>query len=487
MAGTGKSTISRTIAQWFKDRGLLGASFFFKRGERDRDSSHFFFTTIAYQLVSRERALEPYIRNAIDADPALTGKVMREQFEKLILQPLSNLLGDPENPANIVIVVDALDECDRDEDIKIIIYLLSRLKALSSVHVKIFITSRPELPIRLGFKEIRGEYQDVALHQIPESMIERDISRFLSYELVRIREEYNSQALDDLQLPSDWPGKHMIQTLVHMAVPLFIFAATVCRFVEDSAWSDPVGQLEKILHYQNSARDSELDRLDATYLPILNQLIVGSTGLKRSRLVEEFRDIVGPIVLLVEPLSISSLATLLDIPILTIARRLNTLHSVLSVPSRTDSPVRIFHLSFRDFLIDPAKSTTNDFWVDETKCHTRITRRCFELMSSGYLKKDICNLKMPGKTRIEVDAGTIETHLPTHVQYACLYWVYHLKESRGIIQDGDQTHCFLERHFLYWLEALSLIGRLSESIGMIDNLLLIVDVSHLVISSASIY
>src|SRR6266516_2512004 len=43
MAGTGKSTISRTVAQIFSDRGQLGASFFFKRGERDRENASLFF------------------------------------------------------------------------------------------------------------------------------------------------------------------------------------------------------------------------------------------------------------------------------------------------------------------------------------------------------------------------------------------------------------------------------------------------------------
>lgn len=36
MAGTGKSTISRTVARSLKDRNHLGANFFFKRGEGDR-------------------------------------------------------------------------------------------------------------------------------------------------------------------------------------------------------------------------------------------------------------------------------------------------------------------------------------------------------------------------------------------------------------------------------------------------------------------
>jgi hypothetical protein len=43
MAGTGKSTFSRTISHTFADEGLLGASFFFKRGEGDRGLATFFF------------------------------------------------------------------------------------------------------------------------------------------------------------------------------------------------------------------------------------------------------------------------------------------------------------------------------------------------------------------------------------------------------------------------------------------------------------
>ena len=327
MAGTGKSTISRTVAQRFKDLGVLGASFFFKRGERDRGHADLFVTTIAAQLISVKPDLEPHIKDALRTDQGLAGKALREQFEKLILQPLERVYHDLRNPVKIMLVVDALDECDHDGDIKAIIYLLSQTKTLGSVHMRVFVTSRPELPIRLGFKDIQGRYQDVALHQVPEPIIEHDISKFLEHELANIRDEYNKiQELDVLRLPSDWPGEHVVQRLVYMAMPLFIYAATVCRFVCDSAWSDPDGQLRKVLEYQTSDQTSELDRLDATYIPILSQLVLGRTGPGRSRLVEEFRDIVGPIVLLAEPLSMSSLSSLLTIPMQAIAGRLNSLH-----------------------------------------------------------------------------------------------------------------------------------------------------------------
>ncbi len=53
MAGTGKSTVSRTVAQHFHERNLLGASFFFKRGEADRGHAARLFTTLAIQLATK--------------------------------------------------------------------------------------------------------------------------------------------------------------------------------------------------------------------------------------------------------------------------------------------------------------------------------------------------------------------------------------------------------------------------------------------------
>lgn len=89
-------------------------------------------------------------------------------------------------------VINALDEYDREEDAKAIIGILSRAKEVTLVSLRFFITSRPELPIRYGFGKIQGEYQDVALYRIPEPVIEHDISVFLQYKLARIRNTYNS-------------------------------------------------------------------------------------------------------------------------------------------------------------------------------------------------------------------------------------------------------------------------------------------------------
>jgi len=474
MAGTGKSTISRTIAQSFAEKGDLGASFFFKRGERDRGSAARLFTTIAADLVSTEPALAPYVRAAIDANPAVTSKALKEQFKKLILQPLEKLEGVPDK--RIVLVIDALDECERDDDIRAVIYLLSQAKALMSVRLRAFLTSRPELPIRLGFNAVKGKYQDMVLHEMPKPVIEHDITAYLKDELAKIRNEYNSSVADDRRLLYDWPGQRTTKTLVDMAIPLFIFAATVCRFIQERRCGGPDQQLAKILRYQTRSQQSQLD---ATYLPILEQQVVGLTNSEKQDVMNNFRTVVGSIVLLAEPLPASLLAALIGVPKDVVDARLDYLHSVLSIPSNSNSPLRLFHLSFRDFLVDPDKRDTNPFWVDEKATHDRIATRCLELLSgSGHLRKDICNLSMSGVARQDVDLAVIESSLPVDVRYACLYWVHHMEQSGAPMTDSHLAYHFLQHHLLHWLEALALLGKISDSITMINSLQALSSVSR---------
>ncbi|GMG38718.1 unnamed protein product [Aspergillus oryzae] len=116
MAGTGKSTIARTVAQSFEKHGLLGASFFFKRGEANRGNAKYLISTIISQLVTRHRRLGSDVLNAIENDPNIASKSLSEQCEKLLCQPLVKLHLD--QPTTIVIVIDALDECDGEDDIR---------------------------------------------------------------------------------------------------------------------------------------------------------------------------------------------------------------------------------------------------------------------------------------------------------------------------------------------------------------------------------
>ncbi|RYC79037.1 hypothetical protein BFJ63_vAg18086 [Fusarium oxysporum f. sp. narcissi] len=83
MAGTGKSTISRTVAYELSCKEALGASFFFKRGEGDRGKAVRFFPTIATQLVRWLPSLMPHIQDAIEADSRIGEMAVSKQSKSV--------------------------------------------------------------------------------------------------------------------------------------------------------------------------------------------------------------------------------------------------------------------------------------------------------------------------------------------------------------------------------------------------------------------
>lgn len=472
MAGTGKSTISRTVAKTFQEKGLLGASFFFKRGEGDRGNAGRFFSTITRQLITTIPQLAPDISKAIVADPDISTKSLRDQFHKLLLQPLRNL--DLDDQTTPVIVIDALDECDGDKDIQLLLQLFPQVQKSNSVQLRVFVTSRPELPIQLVFQdaEVRGNHRDLVLHEIPNPVIKDDISLFLNHKLKKIKEQRS--------LPENWLEDADVQTLVKMSVPLFIFAATVCRVFEDYDL-DPVKSLAEILEYQ-----SEESKLDGTYLPVLNRLSANHEEKRKRELVKEFQDVVGTIIILESPLSIISLSELLGISKGLINTRLNRLHSVLQIPDHETMPVRLFHLSFREFLLDTNTREKTPFWIDEKEMHQKIVVQCLTVMFR-CLKKNMCNLESEGMQQTEIDRDSINRFIPPELQYSCRYWTQHLAQGKDPISKMDNAFSFLQEHFLHWAEVMCILGYASEIVQGIERLQSFIHVSSQQGFSVSVY
>ncbi|OCK75164.1 hypothetical protein K432DRAFT_178843 [Lepidopterella palustris CBS 459.81] len=124
---------SRTVARELTNTNRLGASFFFKRGKGDRSNAARFFTTIASQLVQQLPSMSEHVRNAIEVDPSVIGNKKKEQCGKLILEPLMKVYDGPKTVSTLVVVINALDECDKEEDVKDIIGLLPKAKQLPSI------------------------------------------------------------------------------------------------------------------------------------------------------------------------------------------------------------------------------------------------------------------------------------------------------------------------------------------------------------------
>jgi len=180
--------------------------------------------------------------------------------------------------------------------------------------------------------------------------ITHDIRIFYEHEFARMRQ---TSKLGFDPFPVDWPGEHSVQMLVDLAVPLFIFAFTVARYISE------YNTQERLNIMVQQSRDRSVTGLKGTYLPILEQLVILEDERQSKERVGDFKEVVGPIILLGNPLSASSLSMLLAIPIEKIGSVLQPLHSVLNIPRAEDArldrtaPITLFHLSFRDFLVDP--------------------------------------------------------------------------------------------------------------------------------------
>jgi hypothetical protein len=484
LAGKGKSTVAHTVARRYSEQKRLGASFFFSRGGGDVSHAGKFVTSIAVQFAKNAPPLQHYICEAIKERSDIASKPLQDQWHQLVLRPLSKLNGGSCR-FSYILVVDALDECDDDNNIRIIIQLLTEARSLETVRLRIFITSRPETPIRHGFSQIQeAEHQDFVLHNVLPAIVDHDISLFLENKLEMIRQECH--------LASGWPGERNIKRLVQSANGLFIWAATACRFILEGR-TFAADRLSIVLKDDSmddfSTDDSSIDdspigdstiapeeQLNKIYITVLKHSVRNYKKQERKKWYKLLRQTAGTIILLFSPLSAFSLAGLLDLRGKDIIQILDNLHSILDIPEDRARPIRLHHPSFRDFLLNKQRCGDSNFWVDEKQAHQTLAANCIRLMSTS-LKEDIYGLGAPGVLVTNISSSQVEQCLPPEVQYACLNWVHHLQKCDTRLYDNDQVHQFLQVHLLHWLEALSWTRKVSEGIYAITSLESIAHVS----------
>lgn len=271
-------------------------------------------------------------------DRNIAHQSLRDQWRRSILDPLRKLKATCAEVL-VTVVIDALDECENENDVRGVIQLFAEAKALSKGRIRIFLTSRPETPIRVGFREIpEDQHHDFVLHSISSSIVAQDLSIFFRHEL------------SALGSSEQWPSASDIASLVERAGGLFIWAATVCRFIKGGkrlAWK----RLESILNGDSVEKGAE-KKLDEIYTTILLQSIIGEYNEQDTEeVLKMFRDIIGSIVILIDPLPAPTLARLLDKSTKAVDHTLNDLYSILEVPSNQTDPVRLIHPSFHDFLL----------------------------------------------------------------------------------------------------------------------------------------
>ncbi|KAF9646543.1 hypothetical protein BDM02DRAFT_3002181 [Thelephora ganbajun] len=420
LAGTGKSTIAQTIAERTFADGQLGASFFCSRDFEDRKDLHFIFPTLAVQLARKYTEFRSIFVPLVQSDPAIAHESLYSQMRKLIIGPLQK------SAISTVIVIDALDESKDEEPASAILSVLGRF--VSEIpKVKFFLTGRPEPRVRRGFGlPLLAEATDVfVLHEVEPTRVGNDIRLFLRHSFLEISDRRGG--LDG------WPTKEQLNLLCERAAGLFVYAVATVKFI-DRKNNDPKQQLDRLLQSpESSAREGRTKlkpntTLDSLYMTILQEAF----GDDDPEDDHKTRSVFGVVVLAANPLSPSTIATLLGFSAKDVSLRLSSAHSLLILQENANSPVRPFHKSFPDFIVDPARCIDQKFHVPPPDHHMKLLTGCLDLMDRT-LEKNMCKLP-DAVTNSEVPdlRDRAERYINSALQYACKSWHKHLVDEHTV-------------------------------------------------------
>ena len=451
--GTGKTSIAHTLSEHLDREQMLGASYFCSRSAL-WDASRI-IPTIATMLARSDPEIRLAIYEVLTRDPDVADlNSLSEQFSSLIVNPIKRVINKDVRIYK-VIVIDALDECFSPWVVESLIKTI--LNGAEDIPVKFFMLSRPEDWIKRAFRRIARPslLQEFCLHDVAKSDVQSDIKTYLRSALSEIAEARSFSEDDPL-----WPPEEEFNALLVRSDGLFIYAATAARYIGARG----VNSRQRLTEIVQPGPPSMLQANTINNLYLI--IIVQAFERLEDRECILRRDVLSSVVLVQTPLSISDMTSLLDMPNGQIKADLSPFHSVIHVPSGRDGHISIFHASFREFIIDPARCG-DGYHVDADKGHKLLTLRCLGLLNKS-LRRNICNLR-------EGRFGTLAHRLPDlsvipeALKYSCLYWAVHLADAfshplADVSPMVEHLRTFVDEHLLHWFECLSVIGELETGL-----------------------
>jgi hypothetical protein len=436
VAGSGKSTISTTVSLSFQGLDRLGAFLFFDRNDASQSNPAAVIRTIAYYLALVDPHIGAAMSAIIDRNPTVMNAPMPTQFKQLLLDPLQAAAQYIHGP--ILIILDALDECGNRDSRATLIHLLANEAPKLPPIFRVFITSRREPDITDKFK---SRVVEMKLDTGPDGPSNtKDVNIFLRHELSQIQE--NSS------LGLTWPGEKEIQALVELSGGLFIWAATAIRFLDGYR---PDEQLQILM-----ARDSTQGfTLDALYDVALQASAPWTINPKFS---QDARAVLACIVLGREPMTDETIDKLLSDNIRS-ADVLKYLGCVIQWRSHGDH-ARTLHASFTDYITDPSRSGGQPWAIDPKVDHHSLSLACLRILNLE-LKFNICGLEDSHRRNADVVdiSERVTKSISPHLSYSSCHLFSHVGGTpidKGILRGID---FFLRNKLLYWLEVLSVLGR----------------------------
>ena len=432
--GSGKTTIASTVVADFH---CFCGQFFFRRDEAELRDPDNLWRRIALDLSLGCNDLGKSIAQALETQKAnIRGLDTSMQFEHLIAKPLQQVFGTSVKP--LLIVVDALDECDSYEKLLPSLVSWSHL----SKSLKLLITSR-------HYHKIQSKLGSVSVHHNLNTG--HEVSTQTSHDL----EKYFVARFSEVSgLPPKWPGPSKVLFLVRKAAGLFIWAKSAMDFILYDG-GDPEERLDIIFAESGEG----IDVVDSLYHQVISVALQGLRKKEKAAL----KLVLGSIIIAKNPLRIKDLTDLLEVKYASLNSIIGQLRPILSI-SDTNS-LHICHQSVADFLLDSERS--QDLWVDPQLYSLHFAASCLKLMDTK-LKFNFFGLKT--SHILNKDIPELNDHMKcvksTALHHASYFWASYLqKDFDHILQLEVQAAVerFLMVHLLHWLEIMSVMGTVNHA------------------------
>ncbi|RXW15254.1 hypothetical protein EST38_g10598 [Candolleomyces aberdarensis] len=346
LAGTGKTTVSKTFCSQLNNRGLLGASFFCTLKESDKKDVYLIIPTLARILAEKRPQFGDALEEILESDDSCrnpTEMDLKDQYLKLILLPAEKTFAADEL---LVLGVDALDECKDQDAVRLFIAAIVSQKP--TMALKFFLTSRPEIALRESFGS-STHHGWLRLHDIEADIVKADILLYLNDRFKSIPVVYS-------HYQANWPPPE-IQTIGNASGTLFIIAATMATYIATYSGNC----LKRFQELGQPSANVQLSGIEALYSRILAEVF---TDLEQEE-ADMIQCCLSLLLTAQKPLSVDNYANLLSTNTLAIREAFKSLHSVVQVPDGgcDDIPISIFHASFVDYLTSESQSMLHTYGI----------------------------------------------------------------------------------------------------------------------------
>ena len=381
-AGVGKSAIAKSCAEKTVEKGRLGASFFFSRTQHVDDPKRF-FTTIAHQLVQKVYEYKQVLGSRIQHNQDLHTKGLDVQFRELIIAPFTELAERNIGVQDKTVIIDGLDECNGDPAQSKIMELVAKsvIKHGDKIPLLWAFFSRPESHIAHQF----STYLDSGLL----SKVELPVSESNDGD---IRRYFRDKLRPLASANTVWPSEDTLDILVAMAAGLWIYAATLVRFIMDHE-DLPRQQLDRVLEFHSQRIQSNTKSSITAELDAFSGMII-------SRISSKHLPIVQQSLLIHHTASETALHTLCNIQGLALEDLKHTLYNLYSVltfipeeerdwgePFPGSGHISFYHASFMEFFLD--KTRSGEYCLEDQCHYTALATKVLHLFKDLYAMNGI--------------------------------------------------------------------------------------------------